>query len=191
MNTNFLIGGDPEFPIYDKELRKYISAENLVKGTKDEPSPINIDGCFEQLDCVGIEFTLPPAPEFWIYQHTVSKCVGYTNEWLKKINPNYQLRLVSSATYNQDQLTSDASNMFGCEPSYSIYQSGVSARPDPVAMNGLRSFGYHIHYGWNEEWSKQELLDFIILNDIFLGIPSIYKDKDIKRRKLYGKITVM
>lgn len=189
MNSNFLVGGDPEFPIYDIELKKYITAENLVHGTKDKPSPIAIDGCFEQLDCVGIEFTLPPAPEYWIYQHTVDKCIEYTNHWLTKINKAYKLELKSSAKYNADQLLTEVANIFGCEPSYSVYRKTISARPDPVALNGLRSFGYHIHYGWNEKWIKKELQDFIVLNDIFLGIPSLYKDKDEKRRLLYGNLS--
>jgi hypothetical protein len=189
MDANFLIGGDPEFPIYDKKLKKYITAENLVSGSKEEPSPIAIDGCFEQLDCVGIEFTLPPAPEFWIYQHTVNRCIGYTNNWLSEVNSDYQLKIVSSAKYHQDQLLSETANIFGCEPSYSVYTRDISVRPDPVTLDGLRSFGYHIHYGWGKDWSKEELLNFIILNDIFLGIPSVFKDKDLERRKLYGNLS--
>lgn len=189
MDSNFLIGGDPEFPVYDKKLKKYITAENLVKGTKKEPSPIAIDGCFEQLDCVGIEFTLPPAPEYRIYQHIVNKCIKYTNEWLLKINPNYKLAFKSSAEYDPIQLESEIANEFGCEPSYSVYRNDVSFRPNPIDIGNLRSFGYHLHYGWNHEIPKKDLLNFIILNDIFLGFPSIYKDKDNKRREIYGNLS--
>lgn len=189
VDTNFLIGGDPEFPIFNKKTKEYITAENLVKGSKNDPFPIAIEGCFEQLDCVGIEFTLPPAPVFWVYYDIIQKCVEHTNKSLQKVNKNYTLVPVSSAIYGYEQLYSESANTFGCDPSYSIYRNGVSERPTPLSVGKLRTFGFHIHYGWEKEYNKEDLLDFIILNDIFIGIPSLFLDKDVQRRSMYGNLS--
>lgn len=188
MNSNFLVGGDPEFPLYHKGFKKFISFEDYVKGTKKNPEKIEVKGCFQQLDCTGIEFTLPPAPEYWMYKTIIDNCIIYTNDWLKKIDNNLEMIITSSCEYSYDQLQSESARTFGCEPSYSVYRNNISSRPDPDSIN-FRSFGYHIHYGFDREYSKGELRSFMILNDIYLGFPSLWVDQDNRRRKLYGNLS--
>lgn len=189
MKNNFLIGGDPEFPCIHSGVRDYVSLINIVEGTKKNPKPIELNGCFQQLDNVMIEFTLPPAPEFWMYKKTIDDCIQYTNNWLKTIDPYYKLDIVSSAKYQLPDLENEIAMTFGCEPSYSVYRNAISHRPDPITVGNLRSCGYHIHYGWNENYSKKELYKFLVLNDIFLGFQSIYVDSDKDRRLLYGNLS--
>lgn len=188
MNNNFLIGGDPEFPLYNNVLNEFVSFEQYIKGTKTDPEKIEVKGCFQQLDCTGIEFTLPPAPEYWMYKTLIDNCIVYTNDWLSKINENLHIVVTSSCEYSQDQLQSESARTFGCEPSYSVYRNGVSDRPDPDSIS-FRSFGYHLHYGFDREYNKGELRSFMVLNDIFLGFPSIWKDLDSRRRKIYGNLS--
>jgi len=188
MNNNFLIGGDPEFPLFHKGRKEFISFEKYIKGTKTNPEPIDVKGCFQQLDCTGIEFTLPPAPEYWMYKSLIDNCIVYTNKWLKKKDKNLEMVITSSCEYSLNELLSEESRRFGCEPSYSVYRNSISERPDPDSVD-FRSFGYHIHYGFDTEYSKGELRSFMILNDIYLGFPSIWVDKDSRRRQLYGNLS--
>lgn len=187
-DVDFIIGGDPEFPCIDRSNGKYISLVPYVKGTKHEPHPIPIPLCAQQIDNVAIEITTPPVPDFWIYKDIVDQCIKYTNKWLVGINPNYELDIVSSARYEPEELDSDIAMLFGCESSFSIYTNDVSHRPRAEEVGNLRSFGYHIHYGFTKKINKQDMYDFIFLNDLFLGIPSVYKDTDWDRRMLYGNL---
>jgi len=188
MNNNFLIGGDPEFPLFHKGQNRFISFENYIKGTKKNPESIGVKGCFQQLDCTGIEFTLPPAPEYWIYRTMIDKCIEYTNNWLSDIDENLEMVIQSSCEYSFNELQSESARTFGCEPSYSVYRNGISDRPDPDNIP-FRAFGYHIHYGFDQEYNKGRLREFMILNDIYLGFPSIWVDTDNQRRSLYGNLS--
>ena len=189
MKSNFLIGGDPEFPCIIKGINEYQSLINIVEGTKKDPKPIALEGCFQQLDNVMIEFTLPPMKEYWMYKSIIDDCIEYTNKWLAEIDPMYSLDIVSSARYNMMELDNEQAMTFGCEPSYSVYRNDISFRPGPAMVGNLRSCGYHIHYGWDEKYTKEELHKFMILNDVFLGFQSMYYDKDVDRRKLYGNLS--
>lgn len=189
INTNdLLIGGDPEFFAYDTKKKEYISLIPYISGTKDNPNPLPINGCFDLIDNTSIEFNLPPVPEFWMLHSIINDCIKYTNKWLKNINPDYKLIPVSAARFNDDQLTDLAANLFGCDPAYSIYNGTDSVpRPEPSELNGLRTASYHIHYGFDEEISIDNIKDFIFLNDLFLGFPAIFLDKeDSIRKKVYG-----
>lgn len=186
--NNFLVGGDPEFPLFHKGENRFISFEKYISGTKKNPEKIGIKGCFQQLDCTGIEFTMPPAPEYWIYRTMVDKCIEYTNDWLKDLDDNLEMIVTSSCEYSLNELQSESARTFGCEPSYSVYRNSISERPDPDNIP-FRAFGYHIHYGFDQEYSKGELRKFMILNDIYLGFPSIWVDTDSRRRLLYGNLS--
>jgi len=188
-DVDFIIGGDPEFPCIDTATGRYISLVPYVEGTKYKPHPIPIPKCAQQIDNVAIEITTPPVPDYWIYKDIVDQCIEHTNNWLKDINPNYKLDIVSSARYEPEELESDIAMLFGCEPSYSVYRNDVSSRPRAEEVGDLRSFGYHIHYGFTKRINKQDMFDFIFLNDLFLGMPAVYKDTDWDRRRLYGNLS--
>lgn len=51
----FIIGGDPEFFAYNNKTEKYVSLIPYIKGTKDEPEPIEVQGCFHLIDNVSVE----------------------------------------------------------------------------------------------------------------------------------------
>ncbi len=189
ISNKFLIGGDPEFPCINTKTNKYVSLVPYVKGTKQEKYPIPVNLCFQQIDNVGIEFCTPPCTEYEYYAVLVDNCINHTNTWLKTINPAFELQVVSSASYDDNELNSEEAQSFGCEPSYSIYRNGESYRPSAEEVGPLRSFSYHIHYGFDKGLTKTEFKNFIVLNDLFLGIPSIEIDLDEDRRKIYGNLS--
>ncbi len=189
ISKDFIIGGDPEFFCKDIETQEYISLIPYIQGTKETPQTIPINGCSQLRDNVSIELNLPPVPEFWMLHRIISDCIEYTNDWLKKINPNYILEITSSATFTPKQLRHPEAREFGCVPAYSIYTNDECYRPEVNSLQGLRTASYHIHYGWEESIDVNTLKNFIFLNDLFLGFPAMYLDNtDVKRKKVYGQL---
>lgn len=190
LKDNFILGGDPEFFCKDLSKDKYISLVKYLTGTKEQPSPIGVKGCFDLIDNVSVEFNMPPVPEFWMLHTLIEECITYTNKWLKEKNRNFTLDITSSAVFEEDQLKTVESMKFGCEPAYSIYNwKEEIIRPEPIMVGGLRTASYHIHYGWEDNYSADTLRWFILLNDVFLGFPALFLDKsDIERKKMYGSL---
>ncbi len=62
----------------------------------------------------------------------------------------------------------------------------MQANPKPNSETNLRTTGGHIHIGYNtpDMLSSIEMIKYM---DIFLGLPSLFIDTDMERRKLYGK----
>ncbi len=187
----FIIGGDPEFFAYNNKTEKYVSLIPYIKGTKDEPEPIEVQGCFHLIDNVSVEFNFPPVKEYWMLKMIIDECIGYTNNWLSKINPDLSLKVTSTASFSEEELNSDIAMIFGCTPAYSVYSKGKEVyRPSPQEVGSLRTASYHLHYGWEQEYSKEDLYKFMVLNDIFLGFPALFKDKtDLHRKTVYGSLS--
>jgi hypothetical protein len=189
ITKDFIIGGDPEFFCKNNRTGEYISLIPYIEGTKKKPQDININGCSQLRDGVSIELNLPPLPEFWMLHRIISDCIEYTNNWLKKIDPDYILDITSSAVFNENQLKHREARTFGCEPAYNAYTLQECYRPEANTLNGLRTASYHIHYGWDKELSAEELRKFIFLNDLFLGFPAMYLDHtDRARKEVYGQL---
>lgn len=191
LNPNFILGADPEFFCKDIKTNKYVSLIPYLKGTKKKPHSIGVQGCFDLIDNVSVEFNMPPVPEYWMLNTLINDCINYTNDWLKTINPDFKLDITSSAYFNFDQLESKQARTFGCDPAFSIYNwMGEVYRPSPIELNGLRTASYHIHYGFEEEYNSDTLRHFMLLNDVFLGFPALFLDNsDISRKKAYGSLS--
>ena len=72
-----------------------------------------------------------------------------------------------------------------CDVDYNAYTMKANPKPKGASTN-LRSAGFHIHVGY-ENPDVDTSLALVKYMDAFLGIPSVVKDKDKKRRSLYGK----
>jgi hypothetical protein len=191
--NNFILGADPEFFAYNKNNNKFVSLVPYLKGTKKRPQPIDmelISGCFKLKDNVSVEFNMPPVTEYWMLKALIDYCIEDTNKWLQNIDPNLELAITSSAEFDNEELSSKEAQEFGCDPAYSVYSEGVVYRPSPNEIGALRTASYHIHYGWDTEYTREELFKFIVLNDIFLGVPATFKDLSDKSRKIaYGSLS--
>lgn len=177
MNISHL-GCDPELFFVD-QAGKYMSSIGLVGGTKDFPMPIG-EGCAVQEDNVAVEFNTPPcasADEF-------VKAINHNLSFLKMhaANYNFDLKIVPSATFSDDQLADPRAQEFGCDPDFNAWKGGEQ-NPRPKASDAnLRSAGGHIHIE-----TEFDCLEVVKAMDLFVGCMMLEFDTDADRRRLYGK----
>lgn len=187
MRNGITIGSDPELFIWNKKENRVISSIGLIPGTKgDAYKPDGFpDGYGLQTDNVLAEFNIPPVKTKEEYIYSINKMKDYIHEFVRSIDDNLTIKCSSSELVDWDQLDSDEARLFGCSPDYNVYTEDVNPSPKGETTN-LRSAGQHIHIGYpNDTISKSLLL--IKYMDMYVGIPSMFIDKDVRRRELYGK----
>ena len=72
-----------------------------------------------------------------------------------------------------------------CDADYNAYTEDVNPKPEGGKTN-IRSAGFHIHIGYDNN-NIDASLRLVKYLDLYLGVPSVLKDKDKRRRSLYGK----
>jgi hypothetical protein len=183
--NNITIGSDPEYAAFNNE-GEAISTVGFIPGTKQDPHPMEGDWSCQQ-DNVGTEICIPICKTKEEFVHAMLYGRKLAEQQLQKMRPDLHLRSVSSARYSVKELDSDVARMFGCEASYCVYTDEQSARPSPKQVGNLRSFGCHIHIGYQTDddvfVAAQRLIKAM---DITCGLGSIIIDTDTDRRKIYG-----
>jgi hypothetical protein len=183
------IGSDPEVFGYSSVLKEFIPLCDLLGGSKEEPMKVTDNICIQE-DNVAAEFTIPPT-------NSKNQFIAYIKEGLNvinnKLNPiDLEVNIAASANFNPYYLLSEKAVKFGCEPDINVYtgKENVVKCDDPT----LRSCGGHIHIGLTDYFAELgvvEELEFkqtlVKAMDLFLGVPSVLLDQDVKRRQLYGK----
>ncbi len=183
--SNYYIGADPELFITDGD--KVISAVGLLPGSKEEPyiSDDMPKGFGLQTDNILAEFNIPPVNDVVSFVSNIEYMKDYIRNYVKNINPNYDILCSASQIVDEDQLQTDQAKEFGCSVDYNVYTKSANPKPNGEQTN-LRSAGMHIHVSY-ENNNINTSLDIIRILDVFLGIPSVILDNDSKRRELYGK----
>lgn len=185
---DFTIGADPELFIFDKSKKKVISSIGIIPGFKGDAYTEGMPKGFGiQIDNILGEFNIPPT-NLTLGKEFVNN-IMYMKTWIKNyvknINPDYTVRCSASELIDEDQLQSDEAKEFGCSPDYNIYTQSENPKPKGTNTN-LRTTGCHIHIGYPRP-TVEASLHMIYYMDLYLGIPSIVLDTDIRRRELYGK----
>lgn len=193
--SQFLLGADPEFMIFDREgnLR---SAIGIVKGTKEKK--LDLGGghqCF--YDNVLCEVNVRPGGSESEVIASFSDCL---RRLAKAVSP-YRLAPQASATYPEKECQHPDARVFGCDPEYCAYE--MCQVTPPTCESSFRSGGGHIHLGATKEsypllapvkgddrmdrdWGRVWVIRAM---DLFVGLPSLFIDHDptsAARRKLYG-----
>ena len=186
MINNVKIGADPELVIWNNKTNKPISSVGLIPGTKQSPykDPKWKEGFGMQKDNVLGEFNIPACDNLEDFKKSIAFMKSEFSKKLKEINPDYGYRCLSSATYDDDQLTSREAQEYGCDPDFNVYTESYNERSSE-ALGNVRACGFHIHISYdnpNIETSVQ-LVKYL---DMTLGLNSVLLDNDTKRRKLYG-----
>lgn len=185
--NNITLGSDPELFIFDSANNKIISSDGIIPGKKGDPyKPEELpSGYGLEVDNILAEFNIPPATNKKDFILSFEVMKKYIKEYVSKINPNFTILCKASAIIDDDQLDSDVARLFGCDPDFNIYLERQN--PKPVATNtNLRTTGTHIHIGYDNKNTRTSLA-LVKYMDMFLGVPSILRDKDSQRRELYGK----
>ena len=183
MNTQFLIGCDPEIFVKDKlGLRSII---DRIGGTKEMPRPLTKlgDGFAVQEDNVAMEFNIPAAAS---KEEFVNSVVTARQFLASLVYDQYGwfLSQESAAIFPEEELKHPSARVFGCDPDYNAWtgeRNPVPRSPD----KRLRSCGGHVHIG--AELTNEEKDKVIQAMDFYAGVPSIIMDSGEQRKQLYGK----
>lgn len=184
---NITIGADPELFIINTKTNKVVSAIPFIPGVKGKPWRDNNmpEGFGLETDNILAEFNIPPVNTENDFVTNIQYMKNYIDKFVKNINPDYRIKCIASQAVPESELQSDQAKQFGCDVDYNVYTKKANPKPEGNKTN-IRSAGFHIHIGY-ENPNIDTSLSLIKYLDVYLGIPSVLKDKDTRRRSLYGK----
>jgi len=181
MIENITIGADPEAFLYNEQ--GFVSAEGKFGGTKENPKILERPGFAVQEDNVMVEFNIPPATSSQELKDNLQYMVDYIKVGAKQFDCT--LNKAASAEFEISQLNTEQAMTFGCEPDFNAYTRDVN-QGIVIENERLRTAGGHIHIGYDNP-NEEHSLALIRALDITLGLASIVKDRDTRRRSMYGK----
>jgi hypothetical protein len=179
-SVKFTIGADPEL-FMTLPTGKFISLAGKLGGTKEKPIQIQgmSPGFMLQEDNVAAEFNIPPAATSDEFSKNIHQMMLYLR--LKAKHMGLVLSITPAAFFDEDQLTSEQTRVFGCDADFNAWTGKQNPRPH-CADQRLRTAGGHIHVG-----TDLPTIMCIRAEDLFLGVPSIVHCTDTQRRALYGR----
>jgi hypothetical protein len=185
--NNLTFGADPELFIINTKTKKVVSAVGLIPGEKGNPwrSEDMPKGFGLETDNILAEFNIPPVKDGVSFINNIQYMQNYIDRFVKAINPDLGIKCAASQIVPSSELQSEQARMFGCDIDYNVYTQEPNEKPRGETTN-IRSAGCHIHIGY-ENPDVDTSLTLIKYLDAYLGVPSILKDRDKKRRSLYGK----
>lgn len=183
-----LIGADPEMFVRNPNSKNFISAHDMIPGTKEKPFPVPYGAV--QVDGTALEFNIDPA-------NTVNDFVRNINAVRKTMAdmvPGYNVVAEPVAHYADEYFKSipAEAKRLGCNPDYNGWM--MKMNPPPNGNSGpFRTAAGHIHIGWDKGLDEYDADHFMFCCriarqlDYYLGIQSLLWDGDNTRRTLYGK----
>lgn len=182
------IGADPEF--FLKNKTDYISAHNLVPGTKSKPHPLYRGAV--QADGTAVEFNIEPAFTADDFALSIQAVLAQVRAMIPL---EYQFSYTPAVQYKEnyfDELP-EFSKELGCDPDYNAYTGAANPRPNPSKRyKTLRTGAGHLHIGFTSTkdhtgqshmWDCKTLVQ--ALDKYFMFFVERW-DKDKTRQNLYG-----
>ncbi len=114
--SNITIGADPELFLVDTSCDKIISSIGIIPGEKGKAYQGTMpEGFGLQIDNILAEFNVPPVPLECkdAFIDNIEYAKKYICDFVKKINPNYNIFCKASAMIDEDQLKSEEALKFG------------------------------------------------------------------------------
>lgn len=185
--NNVTIGADPELFLINSKTGKVVSSIGIIPGEKGEPyrSDDMPEGYGLEIDNILAEFNIPPVMTKEGFIEAMTYMKNYIKKFIKAKDSSLDILCKASMMVDEDQLQSPEAKMFGCSVDYNAYTEEPNPKPKGERTN-LRSAGFHIHIGY-DDCNVDTSLALIKYLDMYLGVPSVLKDNDTKRRSLYGK----
>lgn len=187
------IGCDPEFALFDKQTKSYVSAHDLIPGTKAQPH--KVDGGAIQVDGVMVEFNIDPAKTADEFADNIEKVMTALRKYLPA--DRYVFMFDPIVVYDRAYFEGlpDSVKELGCSPDFNAWKGGgINQSPVPVPfLPTMRTCSGHIHIGWTDGadttdpshlWDCRtiiRLLDCALLHHLDDA------DPDRIRRMMYGK----
>lgn len=179
------VGADPE--VFVKKNNCFVSGYKLIEGTKVKP--FKVDKGAVQVDGMALEFNIDPA-------HTLNQFRTNINEVLKKLKsmvPEHEISINSFVEFEKKYFDSqpEEAKELGCDPDFNAWTLEVN--PAAKQDNIYRMAGGHVHVGWTKDKNPQDFSHVHSCGlvcrelDFYLGLPSLFLDKDNRRRESYGK----
>lgn len=182
--VNPTLGSDPEVFVYAEDVKQIVSAIGLIGGSKQEPRPIgHAPGFFVQEDNVLAEFNIPPSESRYGFISAIHTGLDIVK---KELPQRFSIKIQPSHVFEPVQLMDPKAQEMGCDPDYNAWTDCVNMPPNLEMLPTLRSSGGHVIVGYqNVDHNTNRTL--IKAMDVFLGVPSVILDRDVMRRRLYGK----
>lgn len=178
---DFTFGSDPEFML--GRMGKLQSAIGVLP---PKERAVSKDGSSFYHDNVLAEIAVKPGSS---KDEVLSNTEAAIRHLAKLVAP-CSVMPVASAKYPQSQLTDKAARTAGCKPEWDVYSLRCNMPPEKAMETGThRTAGGHIHIGADGLDNPIAAFDVIRMMDLFIGVPSVFMDKDETskdRRKLYG-----
>lgn len=143
------IGADPEVAVISVKEQRYVSAYNMIEGTKLKPEPV---GCGQILvDGTMLEYGIEPCSTAQQFEERNKTMLDVLSN---RIGSDYKLDISSSVIFDKIYFDhrSEAEKELGCAPDFNAW-SGGSMNPSPKLHNlyvHTRVCGGHIHIGWTQ-----------------------------------------
>lgn len=188
MSKTYKFGADPE--LFAFQNGKPVSAYGLIAG--DKHNPFAVEGGAVQVDGMALEFNIDPALTEEQFVANLNKVMAT----LRGMVPGYDVRSVAVAEFGHEYINAqprEATDL-GCNPDFDAWAEGaVNEKPDVLLP--FRTGAGHIHVGWVDSndaclFDSDHIHDCcrrIKQLDYYLGLPSLFFDKGVKRREMYGK----
>lgn len=195
--TDIKVGADSEAFVFSKKENKVVSSIGLIGGSKYSPKDTSQFGFCYSEDNVLAEFTIPPTESREEFINNILLGQNLFKEILPE--SDFELLIKASHKFEPEQLMSYGAQEMGCEPDQNAWLGGKTNPRPRSPKDGLRSAGTHVHIGYTLDSELAKALDWgdadrkdinrhlIKWMDLFLGVPFMKVDKDMERRRLYGK----
>ncbi len=188
--NNLLIGADPELFVFNRSRQEYVSAHDLLPGTKNKP--FGVPGGAIQVDGTAAEFNINPSESFDEFDANITSVLGHLSDMLPV---DHELRAQPVVIWGAEyfQTLPFSATELGCMPDFDAWTGRRNPKPKLKHMPTLRTAAGHIHVGFTEGASIQdpshilECRRMMQLMDWHVGAWSCEVDLDKTRRMLYGK----
>lgn len=190
----YTIGCDPEGFVFDKVKAQYVSAHDLIPGTKLLPHAVKYGAV--QRDGVAAEFNIIPATTLNEFTRNIFTTFNELQRMVRSKSKDYTLVFDPTATFSKEYFDGlpPYTKELGCTPDWDAYHCIPNDKPH--TDEPFRTGAGHIHIGWAEQgehFNPDEdhiatCASVVKQLDVALYVPSLLWDSDEKRRELYGKI---
>jgi hypothetical protein len=167
----------------------------LIGGTKYKPLPLSAQlpgfgGCsipknsFIQEDGAALEFNVNPSP-------TIGRLFTDCNHIMSAIHIFAERKGLGvykncSADFSPEfKQSTPQAFVIGCDPDMDAYTNQLRKAPDAIAASLTRHAGGHFHVGYDKALVPPHVV--VQFLDLFLGLPSVFLDKQGLRRRFYGQ----